>query len=85
MADRIKRKNDVLKDVAAYAELIKVYDAWLCYLLARMGEREVRVGVADITERLGKVSIIALREGDEYVIRVDAKEVTDNGEDERQP
>lgn len=85
MADRRKRKPDVLQDVKAYSQLIKIYDAWLTYLLARLGESEVRVSVADITDRLKGVGITATREGEEYVIRVEAKEVTDDGEDERQP
>lgn len=85
MADKKQRKTDVLKDATAYAELMKVYDAWLSYLLCRLGLCEVRVGVGEITERLNGTNISAYREGEEYVIRVDAKEVTGDGEDKEKP
>ena len=85
MADKSNRKPDVLKDATAYAELIKVYDAWLSYLLCRLGLCEVRVGIGEITDRLNGANISAYREGEEYVIRVDAKEVTNDGEDVQKP
>ncbi|MBQ9161730.1 MAG: hypothetical protein IJX74_00500 [Clostridia bacterium] len=80
MAER-KRKtgSDCLSDVKAYEELLRVYGAWLGYLLSRLGEGELRVDVSEISKGLDAACVSAWREGDEYVIRVDKKDVADNG------
>lgn len=53
----------------AVREILNVYHAWLGYLLIRMGEEELRVPAADITDALQNLSCRVGREGDVYVIR----------------
>lgn len=83
MADKRKKSRGVLEDVSAYEQLIKVYGAWLGYFLRQMGVGEHRVSVAEISADLEKVAVSAWREGDEYVIRIDSKDVTESGTEEK--
>ena len=60
------RKNPEL--TPAVSETLRLYHAWLGYLLRRMGEDTLRVKVADITGALDGFTCSVRREGDEYVI-----------------
>ncbi len=51
-------------------EALRLYHAWLGYLLCRLGEETVRVPVEDIRRALEGVSCTVGREGDLYVIRL---------------
>ena len=53
---------------AAVEETIRLYHAWLGYLLTRQGEQVLRVGVEDIRRALDALSCRVTREGEEYVI-----------------
>ena len=55
---------------AAMEETLKLYHAWLGYLLTRMQTDTLRVKVADIKSALDNFSCTVIREGDEYVIRL---------------
>ena len=84
MSDKRKKGANPLKDISAYEELLRVYGAWLGYLLSRLGEEKIRVGVSEISHELDTVCVRAWREGEEYVICVDKKDVADNGGEEDQ-
>ena len=49
-----------------------LYNAWLGYLLTLHGEGDLRVKAEDIREALGRFSCAVTREGEEYVIRLQA-------------
>lgn len=55
---------------AAMEETLKLYHAWLGYLLTQRGEETIRVKTADIKRALESLSCSVAREGDEYVIRL---------------
>ncbi len=55
---------------AAMEETLKLYHAWLGYLLTLRGEEVIRVKAADIKRALETLSCAVEREGDEYVIRL---------------
>ena len=55
---------------AAMEETLRLYHAWLGYLLTQRGEETVRVKAADIKRALESLSCSVAREGDEYVIRL---------------
>ncbi len=55
---------------AAMEETLRLYHAWLGYLLTRQGEDVLRVKAADIRRALEALSCSVTREGDEYVIRL---------------
>lgn len=78
-----KISRGVLDDISAYEQLICVYGVWLEYLLKSMEPGEHRIGVAEISDGIGKVNVSAWREGDEYVIRIDPKDVTESGTDSK--
>ena len=54
----------------AMEETLKIYHAWLGYLLTRMQTDTLRVKVTDIKSALDDFSCTVIREGDEYVIRL---------------
>jgi hypothetical protein len=83
MADKKKKGRGVLDDASAYEQLMKVYGAWLGYFLCKLGKGEYRVSVGEISADLDKVSVSAWREGDEYVIRIDPKDVTESDTEEK--
>ena len=56
--------------MAAVEETLKLYHAWLGYLLTRQGEEVLRVGAGEIRGALEHFSCSVSREGEEYVIRV---------------
>lgn len=62
----------------AVEETMALYRAWLAYLLARLGERVIRVPVADVTEALRCMRCNVTRDGDDYIIRMadEGREVT---------
>ena len=64
---------------AAVAETVKLYHAWLGYLLAKQGDDVLRVKAEEIREALERFVCSATREGDEYVIRLQAGEESENG------
>jgi len=55
-------------------ETMKLYHAWLGYLLTRLESDTLRVKASDITSALDKFTCTVTREGDEYVICLDRRE-----------
>lgn len=51
-------------------ETLKLYHAWLGYLLTRLHTETLRVKAADIGRALDGFSCAVTREGEEYVIRL---------------
>ena len=58
------------RSTAAMEETLRLYHAWLGYLLTLQGEEVLRVKAADIRRALEALSCSVTREGDEYVIRL---------------
>ncbi len=56
---------------AAVEETLKLYHAWLGYLLTLIKADTLRVKASDITTALDKFTCTVTREGDEYVIHLD--------------
>ena len=63
----------------AVEETVRLYHAWLGYLLAKQGDDVLRVKAEEIREALERFVCSATREGDEYVIRLQAGEESENG------
>ena len=59
---------------AAVEETLKLYHAWLGYLLTLVKADTIRVKAADITKALDSFTCTVTREGDEYVIHLDREE-----------
>lgn len=59
---------------AAIEETLKLYHAWLGYLLTLIKADTIRVKATDITKALDSFTCTVSREGDEYVIRLDKGE-----------
>ena len=59
---------------AAVEETLKLYHAWLGYLLTLIKADTIRVKASDITKALDNFTCTVSREGDEYVIRMDKGE-----------
>ena len=59
---------------AALEETLKLYHAWLGYLLTLVEADTLRVKASDITSALDNFSCTVTREGEEYVIRLDRRE-----------
>lgn len=59
---------------AAVEETLKLYHAWLGYLLTLIKADTIRVKATDITKALDNFTCTVTREGDEYVIRLDKQE-----------
>ena len=59
---------------AAVEETLKLYHAWLGYLLTLVNADTLRVKASDITSALDHFSCTVTREGEEYVIRLDRRE-----------
>lgn len=59
---------------AAVEETLKLYHAWLGYLLTLIKADTIRVKATDITKALDNFTCTVTREGDEYVIRLDKGE-----------
>ena len=66
-------------NAAAVEETLKLYHAWLGYLLTRQGDDVLRVKAEDIGAALERFVCSVAREGDEYVIRLGAGEERENG------
>ena len=64
---------------AAVEEALKLYHAWLGYLLSRQGEETLRGKVEDIRGALERFSCSVEREGEEYVIRLQTGKEESNG------
>lgn len=64
---------------AAVEETLKLYHAWLGYLLTLIKADTLRVRVADIKTALDTFTCTVSREGDEYVIRMEKGETHDRG------
>ena len=56
----------------AVYETMRLYHAWIGYLLTRLGERTVRVQVEDIRNAMDRFRCSVSREADAYVIRLGA-------------
>ena len=64
----------------AVEETLKLYHAWLGYLLTRLKTDVLRVRTEDIRRALDGFSCAVSREGEEYVIRLQTgKEVRHDG------
>ena len=59
---------------AAVEETLKLYHAWLGYLLTLVKADTIRVKATDITKALDSFTCTVTREGEEYVIRLDKQE-----------
>lgn len=64
----------------AMEETLRLYHAWLGYLLGRLGESTLHVKVEDIRQALNDFRCSVCREGDEYVICLRDKEETHGAE-----
>ena len=83
MRNKAKEPAGGLRLTAAMEETLKLYHAWLGYLLTRQQTDTLRVKVEDIKGALGSFSCSVAREGEEYIIRLmTGKEVEDDGEQE---
>lgn len=58
---------------AAVEETLKLYHAWLGYLLTLVRADTLRVKAADITAALDSLTCTVTREGDEYVIHMEKR------------
>ena len=65
---RARARRDSSAD--AVFETMRLYHAWIGYLLTRLGERTVRVQAEDIRASMDKFQCLVSREGDAYVIRL---------------
>ncbi len=59
---------------AAVEETMKLYYAWLGYLLTLMKADTLRVKASDITAALDSFTCTVTREGDEYVIHMEKRD-----------
>lgn len=59
---------------AAIEETLKLYHAWLGYLLTLIEADTLRVKASDITAALDRFTCTVTREGEEYVIHLDRRE-----------
>ena len=59
---------------AAMEETLKLYHAWLGYLLTLVKADTLRVKASDITSALDSFTCTVTREGDEYVIHLEKRE-----------
>ena len=59
---------------AAVEEPLKLYHAWLGYLLTLVKADTLRVKASDITSALDSFTCTVTREGDEYMIHLEKRE-----------
>ena len=59
---------------AAIEETLKLYHAWLGYLLTLIEADTLRVKASDITSALDRFTCTVTREGEEYVIHLERGE-----------
>lgn len=59
---------------AAMEETLKLYHAWLGYLLTLIEADTLRVKASDITSALDRFTCTVTREGEEYVIHLERGE-----------
>ena len=59
---------------AAMEETLKIYHAWLGYLLTLVEADTLRVKASDITSALDRFTCTVTKEGEEYVILLDRRE-----------
>lgn len=59
---------------AAMEETLKLYHAWLGYLLTLVEADTLRVKASDITSALDCFTCTVTKEGEEYVIHLDRRE-----------
>ncbi|MBP3572586.1 MAG: hypothetical protein J6M42_11575 [Clostridia bacterium] len=59
---------------AAMEETLKLYHAWLGYLLTLIQADTLRVKASDITAALDRFTCTVTREGEEYVIHLERGE-----------
>ena len=59
---------------AAMEETLKLYHAWLGYLLTLIEADTLRVKASDITAALDRFTCTVTREGEEYVIHLERGE-----------
>ena len=59
---------------AALEETLKLYHAWLGYLLTLVEADTLRVKASDITSALDRFTCTVTREGEEYVIHLGRRE-----------
>ncbi len=64
-------------------EVVRLYHAWLGYLLRRLGEGTIRVAAGEIRRALEDFTCTVYREGEEYVICLDrGREEAEDGAEE---
>lgn len=68
----LKHRRDKQPTWEAVDELTRLYQAWLALLLRRVGTKEIRVTVGELGEALSHPLCEVTREGDAYVIRLEA-------------
>ena len=66
---RARKGHDTAARDAVY-ETMRLYHAWIGYLLTRLGEQTVRVQVEDVRRAMDRFQCAVSREGDAYVIRL---------------
>lgn len=64
---------------AAMDETLKLYHAWLGYLLSLQGDDVLRVKAEEIRSALERFTCSVAREEDEYVIRLQAGKEAERG------
>ena len=70
-----KNKHHLYKLMpAAVEETMKLYHAWLGYLLTLSKADTLRVKASDITSALDNFTCTVTREGDEYIIQLERRE-----------
>lgn len=67
---------------SAMDETLRLYHAWLGYLIRRLGEETLRVPVGEIRRALEDFSCTVSREGEDYVITLGGarEEAADGGD-----
>ena len=71
---QVNRTKNEAYSADAMAETLKLYHAWLAYLLTRQGDGILRVKAEDIRGALEKLACTVTKEGDEYVICLGGEE-----------
>ena len=75
MHDMTKHRDPRYKLMpAGIEETMRLFYAWLGYLLTLINADTLRVKASDITAALDNLSCTVTREGEEYVIRLDRRE-----------
>ncbi len=78
----MKKRSLDGREARAVEEALRLYHAWLAYLLMRLGEGTVRVPAEDIRRALEGFTCTVSRDGEDYVIALGkGGEEVENGAD----